>query len=244
MTLDDVAYAMIRYSDNAATDLLLMTLGRDRVDALLAETGLTTQTPLIPLAGLMLSWQNHEQPALDDAHTAEIVAREPVVQADLAWQLAEKMASNADWRSAEIDFQINDKQSSIANEVKVANATSPAASAEEYARMMAEIATGQFISAEVSDLMHAKLSWPMRDFPENGDAFETMGTKGGTLGGVLTEASYFVPHGEQPRVVVLFQGNMPFAAWLGQLQSFSQQAFMRDLVLNPAFAAEVQETLE
>jgi hypothetical protein len=60
-------------------------------------------------------------------------------------------------------------------------------------------------------------------------AFLALGSKGGSLLGVLTGATYYLPrHGEfseQPRVVVLFMHEIPFAAWLRLSETFAQQQF-------------------
>jgi hypothetical protein len=74
-------------------------------------------------------------------------------------------------------------------------------------------------------------------------AFLALGSKGGSLLGVLTGATYYLPrHGEfseQPRVVVLFMHEIPFAAWLRLSETFAQQQFERELATNPDFVQQV-----
>ncbi|MCB0034096.1 MAG: hypothetical protein KDE51_08760, partial [Anaerolineales bacterium] len=135
----------------------------------------------------------------------------------------------------------------ITNEMALANATAPAASARAYAAMMGQIATGNFISADVSAVMRRYLEWPLVEFESNREQFSAFGSKGGSLAGVLTEASYLVPKtgdfADQVRVVVLFQGSMPFSAWLTQSQTFAQQQFMVKLATERPFVNTVQTKL-
>ena len=49
MTLHSLATAMIAESDNSAADTLLLALGRDRVDAMVAASGHTDPARVLPL---------------------------------------------------------------------------------------------------------------------------------------------------------------------------------------------------
>ena len=102
-------------------------------------------------------------------------------------------------------------------------------------------------SPAASAWMAAQLDWPM-DFAGNQEAFETFGTKGGSLPGVITEASYMVPrtgdHAGERRVVVVFANGMSGSAWLAGMGSFAHQSFEVRLASDAGFEARVRERME
>lgn len=248
VALDDLVWAMMRYSDNAATDYLIARFGFEALEETINTANLSSQESIPPLAGLFLSWQNHENPTLTDERVAELLTlTEDEIEAEAA-QWATLYTSDEAWRTAELAWRKDGRYSNVvSNEMALANALPPAASARDYAAMMGQIATGNFISADVSAVMRRYLEWPLIEFEENQRQFSAFGTKGGSLASILTEASYIVPKtGEfagQTRVVVLFQNDMPFSAWLTQSQTFAQQQFIVKLATEQSFVETVQTKL-
>ena len=97
---------------------------------------------------------------------------------------------------------------------------------------MAGVVSETFIGAEASQVMRRHLEWPMQ-IPGNEEVFQTFGAKGGSLPGIVTEASYLIPkEGDfagEPRVAVLFLNRLSEAASGGLAESFAQQTVMLQL---------------
>ena len=243
VTLDDIAFAMINSSDNAAPDFLLDLLGADAVEQMMLTAGLTPE-PILPFAGMILTWQNSESPRLTKDALAELTALDRDAYVDLVWETQEKFI-NEPWGIAERDWWRHEKSTSNPHRLEMiaANQLDGQGTARTFAQIMAGVVTNTFVSAEVSTIMQQHLSWPM-EFPGNQANFETLGSKGGSLAGLLTGATYYVPLNgdfeDQPRVAVLFMRDMPFAAWIRLSETFAQQMFERDLAIDATFVNEVQ----
>ena len=231
VSLDDLAHAMIRYSDNAAPDYFVGRLGADRIKRV------SGQTEIVPHSGFVLSVQNQEVPE-PSAETLDPL---------LAMPSDEYLALTRDYQTRYLTTEWGDEaRIFMANnppirdfivEATAANELTTLGTAGDYARMMAGVATGTFISPEVSAIMARFLEWPM-EFEGNQAEFDAFGTKGGSLLTVITEASYIRPKGaDQPRVVVTFMRDMPFSAWLSISQTFVHQEFAVELATNPEYAA-------
>lgn len=235
-TLDQVVRAMIRYSDNAATDLLIERVGPGSIRATISAAELQHQDLILPLVGTILAWHNHEQPRqaytiIDDLKAGDFAAEAQRLTAayrDPQWAAAEQR-----WRSQPANMGLLRYQAYAAAELL------PRGTAREYAAIMARVATGTFLSPQVSQIMRRHLEWPL-DMENSAirDQFSLLGSKGGSVPGVLTEASFFLAkQGDfagRPRVVVLFVSNMPIAAWLNMMESFAQQLLMREIALGRA----------
>ena len=91
-------------------------------------------------------------------------------------------------------------------------------------------------------MMRELLEWPMGN-AGNRESFEHLGTKGGSLRGVLT-ASYFAqkPH-RPPRVLSLFLSKVPTDSWRALTRNFAQQGFELALLQDGAFEERVRERL-
>ena len=74
--------------------------------------------------------------------------------------------------------------------------------------------------------------------PGNQEVFETFGTKGGSLSGVLTEALYLVPKtgdfAGEARVAVLFLNHLSEASFTDLSESFAQQEMLINAALERA----------
>lgn len=197
-TLGNGLRAMIRFSDNAATDAVLFALGRPAVDDGAARFGLE---PMHPLLGTLRLAR------------AEVKARPTTVDDD-AWQLAADR--DAEPRRPSLDAQ-------LAMTKHLDNRGSPRA----FAAVMATLFSGDAAYATAREA----LSWPL-EFETNRRDFRVLATKGGSLPGVLTSASYAETKDGRRRVVALFLHDLPFASWLRLTQSFTQQKLERTLLLD------------
>ncbi|MBC8160873.1 MAG: serine hydrolase [Roseiflexaceae bacterium] len=244
--LDQLARAMIRFSDNAATDYLLARLGQDAVQSTIEEAGLTQQEPIQPIVGTFLSWHNHEQPDQSVARRDELLT---LGTSDYAAEAARLEAAYLDpaWREAELRWQ--DERSEpvdVAYQSRLAQALMPHGTAEDYARIMAGVVSDSFLSAEVSAIMRRHLEWPMEK-PGNQQNYQAFGAKGGSVLGVQNEAMYMIPksgdYADQRRVMVLLINEMPFSAWFRLSQTFANQDFLVKIATEQAFANRVEAEL-
>ncbi|GGK79253.1 hypothetical protein Ppa06_40230 [Planomonospora parontospora subsp. parontospora] len=87
------------------------------------------------------------------------------------------------------------------------------------------------------------LEWPMRR-PGADPAELRIGTKGGSLPGVISEAMYTARPGERPRETVLVLHRLPEATWYSGMRSYAHQQFILELATEPAFFAKVRAALK
>jgi D-alanyl-D-alanine carboxypeptidase len=242
VTLDQVVGAMIRFSDNAATDVLLYRLGQEAIAATISEAGLTHQEPPVPLSGVFLMWQNHEE-ELTEAHLAELTTLPREQFAAQAWAMSDQLRGDDVWYQAERTWRTTERRVMSIRLQTQAVSLSPNGTARDYATLMGKVATNTFLSPEVSAVMRPHLEWPMQ-FEGNQAEFTALGSKGGSLARVLTGATYYIPKAGdfagQPRVVVLFMNEIPFSAWLTLSGNFAQQGFERELAIYQPFAEQVR----
>ena len=206
VSLRDVVWAMMTVSDNAATDYLLDRLGRERAGALPARLGLGGSDAPLPIGGVFLSW-------------AEAVD-EPL--ADAAWELSGRLRVDPEFRT---DRQENPMTSdvSVRDQARLSVARSPKGTARDYAGLMQRIQRGDLVSDTASATMREFLEWPMENEPIRRE-FTSFGTKGGSLAGVLTEATYVVPRdAASGGVAALFFEELPLAVWLRLAQAEVRQ---------------------
>ncbi|MEU8107600.1 serine hydrolase [Nonomuraea muscovyensis] len=86
------------------------------------------------------------------------------------------------------------------------------------------------------------LEWPMRQ-PGADPRTLLIGTKGGALPGVISEAMYTVRPGEKPRETVLALRRLPEATWFSGMRSYAHQQFVVRMATDPAFFARVRAAL-
>ncbi|RBQ14967.1 hypothetical protein DP939_37915 [Spongiactinospora rosea] len=104
------------------------------------------------------------------------------------------------------------------------------------------------LRAVLSDLQKDKmarrhLEWPMRQPGADPDTLR-IGTKGGALPGVISEAMYTVQPGEKPRETVLVLRRLPTSTWLSGLRSYAHQQFIVRMATDSAFFAKVRAALK
>jgi hypothetical protein len=245
VTLDTLAHVMIQFSDNAATDFLMARLGPDKLRSIIAQAGLTGQDLPLPILGTFLTWQNHEDGLLTPARVRRILklAADPARYAARIDRLTAAYG-NPRWRQAEHLFLLATQDVfDFSLEAAVADAVFTRGTVREYARIMAGVVTGTFLSPEISAVMRRHLEVPLPGH----DVFLSQGYKGGSLAGVLTGANWYVPAGgeyaNRPRVVVLFLRRLSAADELSLFTSFADQLFNDRLAADPVFAETVRQRL-
>lgn len=240
-SLRDVVWAMIRYSDNAATDLVMERIGRGTLEALPARLALPGEDAPMPLAGSLLTWRNTRE----EAPAAQLLARyrtaERADYADQAWELAQSLRDDDGLRNAEVRRLEKDGIGlTIREQAEFTKALNNRGTARGYASIMARVAAD---TLEGSGFMREQLEWPMRR--ENiQSSFETLGTKGGSLPGVLTSTFYAKPKGDGPnRVLALFFQDVPTAAWFAMMESAVHQQFELKVLEDDEYFQKVKARL-
>ncbi|MBK8906101.1 MAG: serine hydrolase [Anaerolineaceae bacterium] len=225
VTLDDLATMMMHYSGNAATDYLLERVGLERVTAV-TQTHLRHHTPIHHTLGYALAVFNHEAP-FSLAWVQSVQSR--VASGDFSDldRLIDLYTNDARWRQAQLDFMGSLASQTVSGEEmwafqETAVQLMPKGTAHDYARMMAQVGSGRFISAEVSALMQQKMETVASDWPLRLLYFDRFAAKDGTTAGVLSLAAYSVPkrsalRGEN-RVVVLLTNGLPLELFTQQVQ--------------------------
>jgi hypothetical protein len=237
-TLDEMASAMISVSDNAATDYFIERLGQEKTRAVIEEENLAGQSPILPISGSMLVWNG---PDGGGAPNLAQMSREEYTAAVM--RATESYASGeypGEWREGRAPLGSLVEQREMAAKYETKGA------AEDFARIMAGAAAGEFISPEASGVMRRHLEWPMES-EANKETFEAFGAKGGSLAGVLNQAAYAAPKAGafsgETRVVILFTRGMSVSAWLGATQSEGYSDFVDALATDEIFAEKVERQI-
>ena len=253
VSLRDVVWAMMTVSDNAATDYLLQRLGRERAEALPGRLGLGGSDAPLPIGGVFLSWAD--------------AADEPL--ADAAWGVADRLQGDAEFRTARQENPMTNEVG-VREQARLGVARFPRGTARDYAGLMERVRRGDLVSDTASATMREFLEWPMENEPIRRE-FTSYGTKGGSLAGVLTEATYAVPRDAAPGgVAALLFEELPIMVWLtlaqaevrqevagtedgrlsvtagtsAQAPSILHQDFLRRLLTDPEFFESVRRRLE
>jgi D-alanyl-D-alanine carboxypeptidase len=216
LALDQLVRAMIEFSDNAATYLLLARIGRERVletAALLDVEALGAGVS--PVLGALLT-------AVDDRlgdSVAERIRRLRALsageRAEHAWRLAARYADAPEAALAGLAPALA-TLGAWGKQVALADALPWRGSARDLATLVGEATSGKALGRETARIMERQLSWPMAD-PRIAARFEALGLKEGATAGVRALAGFARPrngpwNGRERVVVLLFEG-MDAAAW-------------------------------
>ncbi|MBB6350487.1 serine hydrolase [Nonomuraea muscovyensis] len=114
--------------------------------------------------------------------------------------------------------------------------------AETVTRVEPGILRGVLAGLRKDKTASKHLEWPMRQ-PGADPRTLLIGTKGGALPGVISEAMYTVRPGEKPRETVLALRRLPEATWFSGMRSYAHQQFVVRMATDPAFFARVRAAL-
>lgn len=244
VAIDDLVAVMLQFSDNAAADYLLHRFGARAMRTVIREGRLTGQELPQPIVGLFLSWANHEMGDPSWKDVGRLVTMAPRQYAARVTMLANRYVHDDAWRAEELAWIVSNPDLSVDRSAFLANRLFPAGTARDYARIMAHVMTGTFISPEVSAIMRRQLDWPLRYIAA---PFASWGHKGGSLSGVLTDANFFIPiegdFGGRRRVAVLFLRNLSEETSTAFAGTAGQSLFDREIASNATFAAKVLRVL-
>ena len=238
IALDDIAQIMIDNSGNAETDYLIGRLGVERIASVMALASLENHTPLQPVLGITLALFNHEAPMTDTEQLQALINAVANGDFSVLESLMDLYLYNPGWRAAQIAFMQSDEFLNVVGQMgwagqMAASQLFPKGTGREYARLMAKIASNQFISPDVSVRIQQKLERVPSDWPLRLLFHRRYGAKDGVTAGVLTLASYAVPkYGRlagRSRVVVVLTNALPYEIWSTQLQNQSIYLLQTDL---------------
>lgn len=228
LTLNQVAGSMIRFSDNAATDYLIMRFGREAMEALPGRVGTQFSEPPAPFSGLFLALDLPREFGEDPSWYEGTLI-------DRAWRFADRLKNS--WKFVD-DMNVwmeSFSERMTYYDLSAAVLEFPAGSAGAYAEIMAKLFYGELISEAVSVRMLSFLDWPM-DNPQMSSTFSQFATKGGALPSILT-STYLVEESgaESPMVLSLLVEGLSEDIWLDWLTTFKHQQFELRLLTDSAF---------
>lgn len=213
-TLRQLLRATLEVSDNAAADALLRRVGAPAVDAWARRQGLTRQDPIYPGLGEFAAW----------TRVADWTERSPLERARLARALAREV------QPSDIRLPEPARQRAVA-------ASSVAGTPAQWAGLMRGIARNgdpELVTA---------LDWPRRKSERVARRFDRYLTKGGSLPGVIAEASYVRPAGKTGTAVALFLRDLPPAVEQTLAKTFAQQDLIARLATDGAFRDRARRVL-
>lgn len=221
--LNALAWAMTRWSDNAASDYVLERVGGpERVEKVAESFGLERQEPLMSTLGEFIGWATEE----------DWTSLTPAQRSERATRLAHS-TSAGELKSL--------RMPSVTNQRRLARA-SVRGTPREWSILMAKLVSAESLGPVAANIVYTNLGWPMA-LPANQLRFTAMGTKGGSLPGVITEASYFVPTEQEPVAVALFLRNLPPRVEQSLGRSYLHQKFMASLAGDHAFLEKARAKL-
>jgi hypothetical protein len=214
---------MIHTSDNAATDYLVTRLGREQVAAMMDQSGLREHRAMVSLLGVALALVNQEQPPISAGALRGLVKQVAAGDASQLDRLAERYLNDPEWRAGQIASLTSAATSAGVDAEEMwgfqvqGSHLLPAGTAQEYARMMALIASGKLISPAASAIMRQVLEKAPADGPLRLLFYDRYGAKDGMTAGIVTIASYAVPKrgplAGQQRSVVILLNDLPPDLW-------------------------------
>lgn len=221
VTLDDVAWSMIRWSDNAATDHLLGAVGGpSAVAAMAARLGMQRQEPPVHTFGAFVAWTKDP--------LAELLARSPAERSEHSVRLAERTTV-----ASVLDAGGFGDQRARAR-------TFPGGTASEWVALFETLADGTALGPAATDVVRRHLEWPMTAFPSNAARFLRYATKGGDLPGILTEVSTIEPRGASgPTTAAVFFRDLPADVERSLKRSFVHQQLLVALAEDAELFAEI-----
>jgi beta-lactamase class A len=234
VALEDVAWMMIRYSSNAASDYLHDRLGQVRIEQTARDLGLSSQTAPCPFIGQFLLMGNHTRQTGDTAALRAYLEGDPARYGADVSLLADTYSQSAGFREAEAAWRQRTRRPSIESQRVFSESLNAQGSAADYGALMARLAQNGLSNGESSFTARRILEWPMQ-FPDNQELFSNAGYKNGSLPGVLTTAYYAYRWNDAaPIVVVLFYRDLPQQTYRQWRWDLPHDELARWLLSDPA----------
>lgn len=202
LTVDTLAWMMMRHSANSAADWLHAALGQAAIEETAVALGLAPHSAPCPFLGRFLMMGGDTLPT--------VLAADPVRYGAQVVAETQHYADDAAYR-AQVQAAWGRRRSPpVATQREFVAALETHGTAAAYAGLMARIASGQVGSPSANALIRRHLGWPLEAFPSNRDFYTAIGYKNGTMPGMLTTVYYAQPlWADTPIVVALFYRNLP-----------------------------------
>lgn len=228
VALQDVAWMMMRYSSNAATDYIHQLLGQTRIEQTVIELGLENHTAPCMFLGQFLAMENPVRGVGGSGGLADYLA-DPAVYAAESGRLADAYINDTLFRQS-----LGRWRPSTQTQRTYVDNLGGYGRPVDYAQLMGRIALNGLSSGESSYQARLIIEWPM-NFAANQQLFTNLGYKDGNLPGVLTTAYYAYPRdGGGPIVVILFYKDLPQELYRTWRRSLTHDEFARWLLYDPA----------
>lgn len=251
VSLDDVAWMMIRHSSNAASDYLHLRLGQRRIEETAVSLGLNdsphSHSAPCTFLGQFLMMGNHTRDgnndqaflsgfANGDQLAAEAYGREVALLADV-------YVNQEAFREAELDWRSTTRRPTIGTQRYFAGMMASQGTAGAYAALMLRLAHNGLSNADSSYQARRILEWTNL-FAANQEIFSNVGYKNGSLPGVLTTAYYAYRWGESaPVIVVLFYRDLPQQTYRQWRNELPHDELARWLLADPAAIPALSATM-
>lgn len=233
VSLEDVAWMMMRHSSNAAADYLHRLLGQSRIEETARWLGLTSQTAPCTFLGQFLAMSNHTRRQTDFAAITAYIEN-PLHYGQEVEQLADAYIENAAFRQAERQYRQQTRRPSAESQRQFSQSLAAQATPRDYANLMARLAQNGLSSGESSFTARRILEWPMI-FESNQEQYTNLGYKNGALPGILTTVYYaYRPNDDAPIVIALFFQDMPTSTYRQWRRTLADDELARWLLADPA----------
>jgi len=235
----DVVRAMIRHADPSALDVLINHLGRTRLTERVIGLGFGQDAVPLPASAVQLS-------LLTGAAAPELLARFRALRAgayaDQVWAQFHALRESGELRARSLErLEQQGTGFSLRESAELSAALSPRASAEQYGRLMEQIANGELSGAAY---MRAQLEQPP-SAARGREELQLLGSVRASEPGLYASVSYGHARGaERTRVLVVMLQKLPMAVWL-QLSSGSLlRRFEAELLSDEGFRSKVKSRLD
>lgn len=242
VSLDDVAWMMIRHSSNAAADYLHLRLGQARIEETAIALGLNesphSHSAPCTFLGQFLVMGNHLRSSADDlAFLSRFAGGDPVESERYGREvalLADAYINRGDFREAEREWRSATRGPAIETQRYFTGQLATQGTAGAYASLMARLAQNGLGSPNSSYQVRRILEWP-NVFEANQELFSNVGYKNGSLPGVLTTAYYAYRWDDAaPVIVVLFYRDLPQQTYRRWRVGLPHDELARWLLADPA----------
>lgn len=233
VTLNDIAWMMMRHSSNAAADYLHRLLGQRRIEETAVALGVTEHTAPCTFLGQFLAMGNHTQAGLSERTAVVNFIDTPTLYQQEVERLADAYITQQRFREMEQAWRSRNWGPSFETQRLFSNSLAPKASPLAYATMMARLAQNGLATPESSFVARRIIEWPMV-FEVNQEQFTNLGYKNGALPGILTTIYYAYRPGEPaPIVIALFYQDLPNQTYRQWRRTIPDDEFARWALANP-----------
>lgn len=227
--LEEIPWLMMRFSSNAATDYLHMTVGQEKIEQTAVNLGLTSQTAPCPFIGQFLAMTNHQRTG-SDQQAVQSYIDDPAFYGQEVIRLTDLYANDEEFRQDEIS--LHGRPSDSAQSLFLEN-LNPKGSTADYAQLMTRIFNNGLNSGYINIIVRRNLEWPMI-FETNQEIFTTVGYKNGAFPGILTTVYYAQRIEDGARIVVaLFYRDLPNFTYRDWRRTLPHDELARWLLSDP-----------